>query len=155
LRAVILLPFLLACTSRAPDDVASSAASDTWPRCYVLRTGGWKPPPGQRLHVTHPPPPIVHLDTQRVGRDIERVTRRLAPHIPALTRGPLAPSWVRFAQDSLELVWSSGYEGVVVRLRERGDSVDGTARTFTDYGAQALAPITGWRVPCPPDGPAG
>jgi hypothetical protein len=157
-RAVILILLLVGCTSPQPDSAASSTTSDSWPRCYALRTGAWTPPPGQPVHVTHAPPQIVHLDTQQVGRDVERVARRrrLAPHIPALSRGGfLAPGWVRVAPDSLELMWSSGYEGLRVVLRERGDSVEGSARTFTDYGAEALAPVTGWRIACPRDYPAG
>jgi hypothetical protein len=152
MRALFFLPFLLACTNHLAKDAAREEVSRGWPRCYALRTGAWTPAAGQQLHVTHSPPPIVHLDTQRVGRDVDPVARRVTPHIPALSRGGfLAPSWTPVPPDSLQLMWSSGYEGVVVRLRERGDSVDGAARTFTDYGAQALAPVHGWRVACPAD----
>jgi hypothetical protein len=81
---------------------------------------------------------------------VERVGRRLSPGIPALgPSGSIPPSWARIGPDSLELLWSSGYEGVFVMLREQGDSVSGNARAFTDYGSQAFAPVTGRRVPCP------
>ena len=156
MNGVILLAFGVACVSCAPEDVPPRPTSDMWPRCYALRTGGWTAPPGQQVQVTHSPPPMVHLDTQRVGQDTARVDRRLAPHIPALSgAGFLPPAWVHLAPDSLELRWSSGHEGVVVRLRERGDSVQGSARTFTDHGAQAVAAVAGERIACTPVGSRG
>jgi hypothetical protein len=150
LRAGLLLPLVVACTSGQPDGGASSIDPDAWPRCYVLRTGDWTPSSGQRLDITHAPPPIIQLDTQQVG-GVEQKRHRLAPQIPELSqRGSLAPSWTPLAPDSLQFLWSSGHEGVVVTVAVRGDSVNGSARTFTDYGSRALAPVTGWRSPCSP-----
>jgi hypothetical protein len=155
-RAGIVLLALVACTSQPPEDASQNATSDTWPRCYALRTGEWSPPPGQQLDVTHVPPPAIRLDTSRVEGAIERVGRRLTPGIPELSlSGSIIPSWARVAPDSLELLWSSGYEGVFVMLREQGDSVRGSARAFTDYGSQAFAPVTGRRVPCLPESAGG
>ena len=151
MRAALLLPLLVACTSGQPDGGASGVSPDAWPRCYALRTGDWTPPPGQKLDVTHAPPPVVQLDTQQVEHGVEQKRHRLGPHIPALGQRGLAPSWTHLAPDSLQLLWSSGYEGVFVTVAVRGDSISGSARTFTDYGSRALAPVTGWRTPCPPE----
>lgn len=150
MRAVLFLPVLVACTGGMPDDAASRFSPDAWPRCYELRIGDWTPPSGQKLDVTHTPPPIVQLDTHRVEHGVDQTRHRLAPDISALSqRGSLTPSWTRLAPDSLQLLWSSGYEGVFVTVAVRGDSVSGSARTFTDYGSQALALVTGWRTVCP------
>ena len=111
----------------------------------------WTPPSGQKLDVTHSPPPVIQLDTQQVEHGVEQNRHRLGPHIPALGQRGLAPSWTRLASDSLQLLWSSGYEGVFVTLAVRGDSITGSARAFTDYGSRALAPVTGWRTACPQD----
>ncbi len=147
MRAVLLLSFLVACTSDQ-HGATSGMRSDAWPRCYTLRTGDWTPPSGQKLDVTHAPPLVVQLDTLQVEHGVEQKRYRLGPDIPALGPRGLAPSWARVAPDSLQLLWSSGYEGVFVTLAVRGDSVSGGARTFTDYGSQALAPVNGWRIAC-------
>ena len=151
MRAVVLVLLLVACTSGRSDDAASGMSPDAWPQCYALRTGDWTPPSGQKLDVTHAPPLVVRLDTQQVEHSVEQQRHRLGPDIPALGQRGLAPSWTRLGPDSLELLWSSGYEGVFVTVGIRGDSVSGSARTFTDYGARALAPVTGWRTACPAD----
>ncbi len=149
MRAVLLLALLVACSNNGePDGVASGMTPDAWPRCYALRTGDWTPPPGQKLDVTHAPPPVIQLDTQQVEHSVEEKRHRLGPDIPALGQRGLAPSWTRLATDSLQLLWSSGYEGVFVTLAVRGDSISGSARAFTDYGSQALAPVNGRRIPC-------
>ncbi len=150
-RTVIVLA-LVACTSPETGTASSSPNPDAWPRCYSLRLGEWTAPAGQKVTVTHAPPGLVQLDTVPVRGTSDRVARSLTPAIPVLNaegRG-ITPSWARLASDSLELMWSSGYEGVVVTLAETGDSVSGTARTFTDYGAQAFAPTTGRRAVCAP-----
>ena len=150
MRAVLLLSLLVACTSGQPDGEASGFSPDAWPRCYALRTGDWTPASGQKLDVTHAPPPVVQLDTHQVEHGVDQTRHRLLPHISALSQpGSLTPSWIRLPPDSLQMLWSSGYEGVFVTLDVRGDSVSGSARAFTDYGAQSLAPVTGWRTPCP------
>jgi hypothetical protein len=99
----------------------------------------------------HAPPSVVRLDTLKALGTLDTVRRQLSPNIPALSAGGrgISPSWGRVASDSLQLLWSSGYEGVFVTVAERGDSVSGTARAFTDYGSEATAPVTGRRTPCP------
>ena len=151
MRAVLLVLLLVACTSGQPDGAASGMSPDAWPRCYALRTGDWTLPPGQKPDVTHAPPLVVQLDTQQVEHGVEQKRHRLGPDIPTLGQRGLAPSWTRLGPDSLELLWSSGYEGVFVTVGVRGDSVSGSARTFTDYGSRALAPVTGWLTTCPPE----
>jgi hypothetical protein len=101
--------------------------------------------------VTHTPPPVVQLDTQFVDHGVELKRQRLGPNIPSLGQRGLAPSWTHLGPDSLELLWSSGYEGVFVTVGVHGDSVTGAARAFTDYGSQALATVTGRRTACPPE----
>src|SRR5688572_2246657 len=115
-RAVVLALLLVACTSGQPDGAASGMNPDAWPRCYALRTGDWAPPSGQKLDVTHAPPLVVQLDTQQVDQVVEQKRHRLGPDIPALGRRGLAPSWTRLGPDSLEFLWSSGYEGVFVTV---------------------------------------
>ena len=151
MRAALLLSLLVACTSGQPDGETSGFSPDAWPRCYALRTGDWTPPSGQKLDVAHAPPRVIQLDTQQVEHGVEQKRHRLGPQIPAFGQRGLAPSWARLASDSLQLLWSSGYEGVFVTVAVRGDSVSGTARAFTDYGSRALAPVTGWRTVCPPE----
>lgn len=155
MRVITPVLVLLACTSQPPKVAADSTmTADSWPRCYTLSTGEWSPPPGQKVDVTHVPPPTIRLDTSRVEGAIDRVRHRLTPAISALgVSGPIAPSWVRIAPDSLELLWSSGYEGVFVWLHERADSVSGRARAFTDYGAEAFAPVAGKRIACASESP--
>jgi hypothetical protein len=159
-RAALVLLLLVACRPSAdhpaPSDTAH-AASDAWPRCYALRLGEWTPRAGQTLLVSHAPPSVVRLDTVRVGGAAGEARHRLTPHIPALGphSGPIVPSWTRLATDSLQFLWSNGYEGVFVTLAEQGDSVSGRARAFTDFGAESFAPVTGSRTVCPAEASSG
>jgi len=150
-RAAFLLVLLVACTNSSPERAASSAgSSDAWPRCFELQVGAWTPRPGQQLDVTHAPPAVVQLDTLEAVGAGGPGRRRLSPNAPTLSRAGrgIPPSWTRLASDSLELLWSSGYDGVFVTLAERGDSVSGRARAFTDYGSEASARVTGRRSAC-------
>ena len=59
-------------------------------------------------------------------------------------------TWRPISQrDSLEIVWSNGYSGVVMQLAVRGDSLSGRAKTFWDFPRPSDAtPVHGIRVVC-------
>jgi hypothetical protein len=146
MRVIWLLPLLAGCAGAAGQPRIPAAE---WPACFALQLGEWSPASPTILAVAHAPPPIIRLDTLRAAGAVDSTGRTLSPGIAKLAGRHGSPYWVWMGQDSLRLQWSSGYEGLFVDLALQADSVAGIARTWTDYGAKAQAPVTGRRVACP------
>lgn len=107
---------------RAPNELEQRIAG-----CYELELGEWVERPATRIPSYTVP--------SRVELTLEPATMprswRLAPLIPAL-RG-LAPSWGMAAADSLDLVWSTGFVGLAIKLSQpRDGEATGFAETFSD-----------------------
>ncbi len=61
-------------------------------------------------------------------------------------------SWARVGPDSITIVWSNGFGGLVVRLGIHGKTMRGTATTFSDVVTGAPDPtadVIATRIPCP------
>ena len=156
MRTIIFVAILVGCQRSAPISQASAAAGSLEASpCYELRLGTWTP----ATEPIHPPPRVIRLDSLQFPRPVGStvVTRRLEPDIPTIAailrrRGPGAgfQFWERYEADSLRLVWSTGFEGTFLLLRQSGDSLSGRAIAFVDYphGPFPNAPVTGLRVPC-------
>jgi len=97
----------------------------------------------------HTPPEVVTLDTASSGSG----WMRLAPDMFGAEerRYRRDPRWRRLPGDTLLLKWSNGFVGVTLRLRDRGDSLDGEARADHDViGPEVpVAMVTGSRKACP------
>ena len=101
--------------------------------CYRHTVGAWTPPlRAQDWPASQTPPPEFELDPTIVSgwpsadtvwtvRPAALVSRR---HIPA--------SWRYVRPDSVNIVWSTGFTGVYLRLRIVGDTLRGQATTFRD-----------------------
>ena len=117
--------------------------------CYTLTFGPWNRLVGGDARY-HAVPPIVRLDTLAV----EGGGWRLQPNI-AYPRGRQLPPprWL-VKGDSVQLVWSNGYQPTVVSLVRRADgSLGGQAVALSDAHVAGeppppLARVTAGRAAC-------
>ena len=91
---------------------ATSVPAPRTPRCYRLIRGDWSRPLGVNAQY-HAVPPVIRLDTTRARRGGWTV----APNIrfPTSNRFLGTPRWTVRA-DSLEILWSNGFQVTTVRL---------------------------------------
>ena len=156
MRMIFLLVVALvgACRRGGSDPRAVTTARPIQgPPCYELQLGSWTP----LKEPIHVPPRVIRLDSGQLW--IPGLAGRPAPDIPSINaaraRGggrDVFQWWRRVEPDSLEILWSSGYEGTRLLLQVRGDSVSGRAVAFVHHGWKPpfpTAPVSGWRVPCP------
>jgi len=138
-----------ACGSAADGSRSPSAPRLERSPCYALELGPWSHPFPSGWAAIHIPPAIIRLDTSIVRRGWMQLT----PNIPAIAaaRRHREPAWRRLSEDSLHAVWSTGFSGVSLRVRQRGDSLTGQARADYDVGGPEVpvARLTGRRTACP------
>jgi hypothetical protein len=117
-----------------------STPADSEPACYVLRAGEWS-----GIRARQPVPTRVRLDTLPKLGGFFRLASEEGPRLGMA-------GWRRVGADLIQLVWSDGFEGVVVLARVHGDSLSGQARRETDVvvdgAAESAAEVQGARVPC-------
>lgn len=119
------------------------------PRCYRLIRGEWSRSLGVNARY-HALPAVIRLDTARAARGGWTVAPDIAFPSPNHFRG--TPRWMRQA-DSIEIVWSNGYQGTTVRLGPpEGSELHGTAIVRSDaneFGTDIPhASIVAHRVSC-------
>ena len=143
MRAVLLLSFLVALHQRSAVRLDLGHESRRVAASYALRPGDWTPPSGQKLDVTHAPPPGVQLDTQQV----ELVWSRSATALPGYSRlGQRGLALMDAPGTRLVAVaLSSGYEGVFVTLLSVGTALAG-ALGLHRLRIAALASGHWWRI---------
>ena len=99
------------------------------PRCYHLRQGEWSRSLGVNARY-HALPAVIRLDTARAARGGWTVTPDIA--FPTPNHFPGTPRWMRHA-DTIEIVWSNGYQGTTVRLGSpEGNDLRGTVTVSSD-----------------------
>jgi hypothetical protein len=99
------------------------------------------------------------------GRDQEIYPVQPLAHIPdsvALDTALMTSYWSFAAPDSVSIIRTTGFTGLNMSFRVRGDSLVGMGRGFTDVIEMSMDttpdPVTlirGRRVPCPPADPVG
>lgn len=112
--------------------------------CYRLETGKWEPP----SYGT--PPDEFHLRAETGTSKFERGVRTVRPVIPS--QGDPSGFWQWISRDSVRVVWTDGFVGVVLRVRVSEDSLlEGTAKVFTDVVGGPPLPqteVVGRRIEC-------
>lgn len=125
--------------------------------CYQLRLGEWSHAFSSGWPEVHIPPEIIRFESTEVIFPRRRAggSYQLRPNVAAIaaTRRPWDPSWTRTAPDSVRLVWTTGFSGVILDLEVRSDSLFGMATARYDVVGPAVprANVTGWRISCPPN----
>lgn len=130
-------------TEPAPDTPQSLAG------CYHVVVGPWTVT-GAHMGLT--PPSEFRLDTTRSPSQWDASRRGRAVTSISPLRDVRFSSWQATARDTIFVSWSNGFAGAGLRLAVRGDSVSGTARTFSDARTEfpdPTAPARGRRIDCP------
>lgn len=99
-----------------------------------------------------PMPPPFRLDSILGTGDFNCAKTRVLWASPPQTYFALPISWTRVGPDSITIVWSNGFGGLVAQLRIDGDTLRGTATTFSDMKTGApdpFTPVVVARIPCP------
>jgi hypothetical protein len=122
--------------------------------CYRVEVGRW----GPRDHPEreHPvvPPAEFRLRAEIGTEPFERGQ----PVVRPLLRGGGGAAWERVGADSVRVWWANGMWGTVLRMRIEGESLRGTATSWTDviYVDADGKPLPGLhaeavarRTPCP------
>src|SRR6476646_9761920 len=99
--------------------------------CYALTLGPWSRPllAAEGGATARTPPSRFRLDTVVVQT---RPSRRFAVQPAGLLPSRLAASWALTPNDSMSMVSSTGFVGVILRLAIHGDSLVGIATAFQD-----------------------
>jgi hypothetical protein len=99
--------------------------------CYRLILGPWSGPlPPTGIPEAHTPPPRFRLDSTLLMR---RGNGALAVEPAELWSGSrMAAAWRPLSNDSVSIVWSTGFVGVSLRMEAHGDTLRGRATTFHD-----------------------
>jgi len=119
--------------------MAQDAAQDTrWVGCYEVDRGGWTWTWTHEDSTQFEPPEFIRLGTETT--DSRYAANRWLVEPAIVSYRPAPGFWEAVGEDSLSIVWSSGFTGPVMRLAASGDSLLGTVRAFSDDGTAVPAP---------------
>jgi hypothetical protein len=129
--------------------LSALAQAPTLPECYRLTRGEWSRPLGVNARY-HGLPAVIRLDTMPALRGGWIVSPDIA--FPFANHYPGTPRWTRQA-DSVEILWSNGYEVTTVRLGTgKNNGLSGTVTVRGDaneFGTDLPhASIIAHRVSC-------
>lgn len=142
-----LMMVVAACTSTTESRRGDEGESDLAAvGCYSLALEAWDPPLDQALPAL---PGVVELKAE-LGTNVLEADRRLARPNPDDGIGVYAFSWWEpLRGDSVSMVWSTGFEGVALRLKREDQGLRGYAEPFFDRpGQQSKAKARMERVEC-------
>jgi hypothetical protein len=118
--------------------------------CYKITLGAWS----RTVNAPefHAVPTTIRLDTAAASRGGWMVSPDIAYPIPSRLRG--TPVWT-VAQDTVEIVWSNGFQATTLRLGRHGDwELRGRGGIWSDaneYGTNLpRADVVAERVVCAP-----
>jgi len=135
--------------ARTPAAQSAPVSTPAVPQCYRLTVGEWSRSLGANAPY-HALPAVIRLDTARAERGGWLVVPDIA--FPRPNRFPGAPRWIQQA-DSIEIMWSNGYQVTTVRLgAPNGNELRGMATVGSDANEFGLdvphAPIVAREVSC-------
>lgn len=119
--------------------------------CYDLEIGAWSPTIDLGVDTLYvAPPPRIQMGTEPgfgLGGRAQGMLLEPAPGaLPSVHRYSW---WEEIGEDSVHLIWTTGYSGLRMRLGVQGRVLRGAASTFWDFGrATQTAPATATAVRC-------
>lgn len=99
-----------------------------------MEWGEWRPPLPEHDSLAYLPPPRIELTDAHVSSrgETDEGPYRHRPAPGSLPSPHALTHWGRVAEDSIRVVWSTGYIGTAGRFEQKGDTLHGRLRTFTD-----------------------
>jgi hypothetical protein len=150
-----MMGFILVAPMLAQASICAQTAAPRAPvafaGCYNLALGAWSRPLGVNA-AFHAIPTTIRLDTAAATRGGWRVSPDIVYPYPR--RFPGTPRWTA-ANDTLEIMWSNGYQPTTLRLGRHGtDELRGHAVVWSDaneYGTDLpRAEVAARRIACAP-----
>lgn len=125
-EAACILFVVMAAVTATP-----SVAQDLrWIGCYEVERGAWNWTGALQDSSQFEPPEFIRL-LEEVAES-RRTPNRWLVEPEMVPYRPAPGSWAPVAEDSLSIVWTTGYTGVSMRLAASGDSLVGTMTGVTD-----------------------
>jgi hypothetical protein len=161
LTANVLVFSILACTVGAwPGSVAPQEQRKTdlvkpesVEGCYELTVSAWQPALklGEDSEFVTPPHRIqLFAERRSQGFESEGYIVKPAPGVaPSIHRGSY---WSPKDSRSIEIVWTTGFSGLVMALKIEGTDLQGQAQTFWDFPRpRQKADVVAHKVECKPE----
>jgi len=107
-----------------------SAQDSRWVGCYEVDRGAWTWTRADEDSTQFEVPAVIRLSAETTDSP-----RTINPWLvePAVVSYRLAPgSWAPLGEDSVSIVWSTGFTGPSMRVGVSGDSLLGTVTAFSD-----------------------
>jgi len=147
---LILVAPMLASASLSAQTVAPRAPA-AFVGCYKIALGAWS----RTVNAPefHAIPATFRLDTAAASHGGWKASPDIAYPYPSRVAG--SPRWTVVAQDTVEIVWSNGFQATTLRLGRYGDwELRGRAGVWSDaneYGTDLpRADVVAERVVCAP-----
>lgn len=133
LRLGIACAVLALCAASQP----AHAQNPEWLGCYQVDRAGWEWTRENEDSTQFQTPEVLQLlPTARTGRPRGFEVR---PSIMSYVSAP--GGWQALGPDSISILWSNGFTGILMNLGRAGDSLIGTATAFTDNGPTYIATV--------------
>ncbi len=134
-RGVCGLVLCVALTVGVPH--AAGAQDPSWLGCYQVDRDGWDWPRENEDSTQFQPPEVLQL-LPEIQADWPGGFE-VRPSIVSYWTAP--GRWRALAPDSISIVWSNGYTGLLMEVGRLEDSLIGTLSAFTDNGPMLIAGV--------------
>ena len=146
---IVVMPALLLGVLSDPSNQRSAL-----PGCYRVQLGKWSGQFPSGLWVEHTPPLVFKLDTVNLAPPFDNSgLKRVMPATLIVPRGSFPAGWRVVRLDTIMVRWSTGFAGVRLRLKQRGDTLVEYAQSFYDVVGpkEPTASVTAIKTTCPTD----
>jgi hypothetical protein len=118
--------------------------------CYELTMSAWQPTVDigkDEVFITPPHRIQLFAEKGKQGWEAEGYVVKAAPGIPSsIHRGSY---WLPKKGQTIEIVWTTGFSGLVMGMKVEGDVMRGEARSFWDFDRkQQKADVVARKVDC-------
>jgi len=108
----------------------SLAQDMQWVGCYEVERGGWDRARVGEDRSQFEPPRFIRLHSEFAESRLAAGRWLVEPAMVSYRHAP--GSWAPLADDSLSIIWTTGFTGASMRLAMSGDSLLGTVTAFSD-----------------------
>lgn len=152
---MFLTTFSLGCAAQEDKGAGVNSQTQSAPQtssfagCYDLKMGRWWPWGFGEDDMFATPPNRIKLLPERGTHGFEKngfVIREMTPKGGDLKRFSF---WQLKSSDQIDLTWTTGFSGVTLELKGKGNHMRGWAHPFWDFPRlPRIARVTAQRIPC-------